>query len=92
MANFNTNKFYCKRLNEKNETIICEVELSSTVEITKEGLISILEEKFGTKVLDVVDAYKAHFCGCGNISESPDTNVLCKECQELYGHAFESDL
>lgn len=92
MSNFNTDKVYCKRLNEKGETVISEAKFSAPVKITKEGLVSILTEKFGSKVIDVVDAHTAHFCSCGDISESPDTNVLCKECQSLYGHAFESDL
>lgn len=89
---FNTDKLHCKHLNKDNEVVISEVRLSKKVEITKEGLIAMLEEKLGAKVFDVVDAYEAHFCSCGDVSESPDTNVLCKECQSLYGHAFESDL
>lgn len=89
---FNTDNFHCKTMNEKGEEFITKVTLSRKIEITKEGAIEMLEKELNTKVLDVVDGNKAHFCSCGDISESPDTNVLCKECQMLYGHTFESDL
>lgn len=88
----NTDKFSCKTKNERGEEIIVNVTLSRKIEITKEGAIEMLEKELNTKVLDVVDAHTAHFCSCGDISESPDINVLCKECQMLYGHTFESDL
>ncbi len=32
-----------------------------------------------------------HLCGCGNIVKGPD-GLLCPECQEAYGHKWESEL
>ena len=32
-----------------------------------------------------------HVCGCGNITKGPQ-GLLCPECQEIYGHKWESEL
>ena len=33
-----------------------------------------------------------HECGCGNIANGYDEDILCDECKELYGHSFASEL
>lgn len=33
-----------------------------------------------------------HLCGCGNLVVGENENVLCQECREIYGHAYESNL
>lgn len=38
---------------------------------------------------ELKDGY--HVCGCSKIIPGPD-GLLCQECQELYGHKWESEL
>lgn len=38
---------------------------------------------------ELKDGY--HVCGCGKITRGPE-GLLCPECQELYGHKWESEL
>ena len=38
---------------------------------------------------ELKDGY--HVCGCGKITRGPE-GLLCQECQELYGHKYESEL
>ena len=33
-----------------------------------------------------------HLCSCGNLAYGDDDDVLCSECQEIYGHTRESQL
>ncbi|WP_342982144.1 hypothetical protein [Ruminococcus sp. 2227st1_E6_2227SCRN_220401] len=50
-------------------------------------------EKDGVKIVKMVPAKGHHRCRyCSSIAEGSDSNLLCDDCRELFGHSFYSDL
>ena len=82
-----------KRKVKGKETItISKVTYGKKVRRTKEQLLSEISTVAKGEILEIIDGRKSHYCSCGNISHSPDENVLCDECRMLYGHTYESEL
>jgi len=45
------------------------------------------------KITAVYDANNHHICKyCGGIANGIDEDILCKECRDVFGHAFFSEL
>ena len=78
------------------EEFACEVLLKKEWDFIKETLIDLvqkLEDFQDQNVVDVADANTNHICKyCGGIAQGTDKDVLCKDCREIFGHAFFSEL
>ena len=69
------------------------------MEITKEIILKIIElYKKGTDIESIKNSLDEEYnkilkCKyCGNPNNSKDEDVLCKDCQENFGHSFYSEL
>ncbi len=90
---FYSDLFFIKGKIRGGEAItVAKVTYRKKVRRTKEQLLSEISKITEIEILEVIDGRKSHYCSCGNISHSPDENVLCDECRMLYGHTYESEL
>lgn len=87
----NTDILWFKAKDDKG-IYIQKLELKSSVCATKEEFMEQVRRYIDGELLDIADAHTSHFCGCGEISYSPDENVLCEKCKTTCGHAYEGDL
>ena len=47
----------------------------------------------GWGIMKIIEESKAHLCKyCGEIVEGTDSDILCDDCRELFGHVFYSEL
>ena len=74
----------------------CVVHLGREYNFTREEFIRLVKKANdfkGKKVLNVEDGNTYHICKyCGLITDGTDEDVLCKECRDIFGHTFYSEL
>ena len=60
---------------------------------TEEQMLNVFKKEGAIKVkYHRTIPYGYHLCGCGNLAMGTNEDVLCQECQELYGHRYAYEL
>lgn len=63
------------------------------LEQVRERLERENDVKLDPKTFTIESLEGKHICKyCYGIADGPDEDVLCKECREVFGHAFYSEL
>lgn len=80
----------------KNDECVLQVSCDNIV--TEQSILKCINAQLAEGELPYTQAerVKKGQCICPychlNIVDSPDTNVLCDECREVFGHSFYSEL
>lgn len=75
------------------EGIQCEKEYTWECTADSEDSVRKSLEQDGIKIIRIVSAKGHHRCKyCSCIATGSNINLLCDDCQELFGHTFYSEL
>ena len=87
---YKTNKIWVK-----TDKTVSSLSAEQNYVFTTDGVKTYVEKSENFKderFIDFCDANTHHYCGCGNLVNSPDEDLLCSECVMLYGHRREIEL
>lgn len=73
---------------------IIELQFKKEIDLPEEKWLKICRHFcFSDEIINVYDGNTHHICKyCGGIAKGIDTDILCEECRDDFGHSFYSEL